>query len=256
MFEFMMERSDNKEYVVRCSQEGYSWICRVSKWGKTKLFKIRKIGSHTCASNVVLGSHRQLSSTVVSANIKYKYTSSRTIYASKDICSDMLHTYGIYLNYSKAWRSREQTLKMIRGDPTDSFDNIPSFFYMFRQKNPGTVTNLEVDSHKRFKYCFMALGALIYGWKPCRPLIVVDSTYLNGHYGCTLFINLKLHFEKSRQNVTQAFNSAVRTYTLEEFEYYMRQLDTMNQKISAYLADVRPEKWSQIHITQKIGIQQ
>ncbi|XP_022871183.1 uncharacterized protein LOC111390377 [Olea europaea var. sylvestris] len=323
MFEFMVERSDKKEYVVRCSNEGCTWICRLSKWGKTNLFKIRKIGSHTCASNVVLGSHRQVSAAVVSSSIKYKYTSAGTIYTPKDICSDMLHTFGVYLNYSKAWRSREQTLKMIRGDPTESFDRIPSFFYMIRQRNPGTVTELEVDSHNRFKYCFMALGASIQGWQHCRPVIVVDDTYLNGHYGGTLFTactqdanngifvlafgvgdnendkswrwfleklknayghrkglcfvsyrhgsikkaikqvypeschgicsyhllqNLKSYYGKSGQNITQAFNSAVWAYTLEEFEYNMQQLDAMNDKILDYLDEVGPEKWSRIHM--------
>ncbi|XP_022891791.1 uncharacterized protein LOC111406634 [Olea europaea var. sylvestris] len=297
MFEFMVERADKKEYVVRCSQERCSWICRASKWGKTELFKIRKIGSHTCASNVVLGSHRQLLATIVSSNIKYKYTSSCTIYTPNDICSDMLHTYRVYLNYSKAWRSREQTLKMITGDPTDSFGNIPRFFYMLQQNNPETVTNLEVDSHNHFKYCFMVLGALIRDWKHCRPVIVVDGRYLNDHYGGTLFIvctqdtsnsvfviafgigdnendkswiwfleNLKkaygnkegLYFVSDRHNsiknaiehVYPGTYHAIRAYTLEEFEYHMRQLDTMNQKISAYLAEVGPEKWSRIHMPE------
>ncbi|XP_022861868.1 uncharacterized protein LOC111382194 [Olea europaea var. sylvestris] len=270
MFEFMVERSDKKEYVVRCSHEGCTWICRSSKWGETNLFKIRKIGSHTCASNVVLGSHRQVSAAVVSSSIKYKYTSAGTIYVPKDISSDMLYTFGVYLNYSKAWRSREQTLKMIRGDPTESFGRIPSFFYIVRQRNPGTVTELE-------------------GWQHCRPVIVVDGTYLNGHYGGTLFtactqdanndifvlafgvgdnendkswrwfleklknayghreglcFNLKSYYGKSGQNITQAFNSAVRAYTLEEFEYNMQQLDAMNDKIRDYLDEVGPEKWS------------
>ncbi|XP_022843455.1 uncharacterized protein LOC111367008 [Olea europaea var. sylvestris] len=152
------------------------------------------------------------------------------------------------------------------------------------------VTNLEVDSHNRFKYCFMALGASIRDWKHCRPIIVVDGTYLNGHYEenlkkayenreglffvldrynsiknaieymyprtyhgiCSyhLLQNLKSHFGKSGQNITQAFNSAVRACTLEEFEYHMRQLDTINQKISAYLAEVGPEKWSRIHMPE------
>lgn len=172
---------------MRCSQEGCSWICRSSKWGRTNLFKIRKVGSHTCASNVVLGSHRQVSTAVVSSSIKYKYTSSSTIYTPKDICSDMLQTYSVYLNYLKAWRSREHTLKIVRGDPTDSFGKIPSFFHVLRQKNPGMVTELEIDSQSRFNYCFMALGTSIRGWKHWRPVIVVDGTYLNGHYSGTLF---------------------------------------------------------------------
>ncbi|XP_022855517.1 uncharacterized protein LOC111376762 [Olea europaea var. sylvestris] len=91
------------------------------------------------------------------------------------------------MNYVKTWRSRERTLKLIREDPTESFQQLPSYFYMLEQTNSGTVTKLEVDGHNRFKYCFMALGASIEGWVHCRPVIVVDGTYQNGHYGGTLF---------------------------------------------------------------------
>ncbi|XP_022895484.1 uncharacterized protein LOC111409704 [Olea europaea var. sylvestris] len=275
----------------------------------------------------ILGSHRQVSSKVVSSTIKYKYKSSRTIYTPKDICSDMLNTYGVYLSYSKAWRSREQTLKMIRGDSVESFGKLPSFFYMLRQKNPGTITEIEVDSHSKFKYCFMALGASIQGWEHCILVIVVDGTYLNGKYrgtlltACTqdannsIFIlafgigdnendkswrwffnkmkkaygnkegmcfvsdrhpsiknaiehvypgachgicsyhllqNLKSYYGKSGENITQAFNSAVCAYTLEEYDYNMSLLATMNENIISYLivlqADVGTEKWSRIHM--------
>ncbi|XP_022875690.1 uncharacterized protein LOC111394152 [Olea europaea var. sylvestris] len=33
----------------------------------------------------------------------------------------------------------------------------------------------------------MALGASIREWKHCRPVVVIDGTYLNKHYGDTLF---------------------------------------------------------------------
>ncbi|XP_022848832.1 uncharacterized protein LOC111371157 [Olea europaea var. sylvestris] len=64
-----------------------------------------------------------------------------------------------------------------------------------------------------------------------------------------LLQNLKSYYGKSGQNITQAFNSAVRAYTLEEFEYNMQQLDTMNDKIRDYLDEVGPEKWSRIHMS-------
>ncbi|XP_022883461.1 uncharacterized protein LOC111400275 [Olea europaea var. sylvestris] len=276
MFESMVVRSDKKEYLVRCSREK------------------------------LLGAHRQVIASVVSTCIRYKYNSSRTRYTPNDIRNDMLHNYGVSLNYVKAWRSRERTLKMLRD-----------------QMNPGTVTGLELDSHNRFKYCFMAIGAPIRGWQHCRPMIVVDATYLNGHHGGSLFTtctqdannsifilafgigdnendeswtwffeqlkraygnrkglcfvsdrhnsiknaienvyprtyhgicsyhllqNLKSYFGKSGQNITQAFNSTVRAYTLAKFEYNMRQLDSINPKITAYLVEVNPEKWSRFHM--------
>lgn len=198
------------------------------------------------------------------------------------------------MNYVKAWRSREQTLKLIRGDLTTSFQLLPSYSYILQQINMGTFTRIEVDHLNRFKYCFMALGASIMRWKFCRPVIVVDGTYLNGHYGGILFSsctqdannnifvvacgigdnennmswtwfidmlkraygsrdglcivsdkhnsimnaievvfseamhriclfhllkNLKIHYGKSSHNITRAFNSALRSCTLDEFEY-------------------------------------
>ncbi|XP_022899350.1 uncharacterized protein LOC111412654 [Olea europaea var. sylvestris] len=238
--------------------------------------------------NNVLGSHRQASSSVVSNYIKYKYTSSRTIYTSNDISNDMLHKYEVSVNYMKTWRSREQTLKLIRGDLTTSFQLLPSYFFMLQEMNIGTVTLIETDHLDRFKYCFMALGASIARWKYCRSVIVVDGTYLNGHYGGTLFTactqdannNIFIlafgigdnendkswrwflemlkraygsrdefsHYAKSGHNVIHAFNSAVRVYTVDEFEYQMQQLDSVNEDIRGYLLDVGYEKWSRLHM--------
>ncbi|XP_022851409.1 uncharacterized protein LOC111373155 [Olea europaea var. sylvestris] len=64
----------------------------------------------------------------------------------------------------------------------------------------------------------------------------------------TVMANLKHYYGKSGENITQAFNSAVCAYTLEEFEYNMHRLHTMNDNITGYLAEVGPEKWSRIHM--------
>ncbi|XP_022870057.1 uncharacterized protein LOC111389366 [Olea europaea var. sylvestris] len=292
MFEYVVVRSDKKDYLVKCSRDECNWIRRASKLAKTDMFKIRYIAEgHICASNIVLSTHRQVTKTIVSTCIKYKYTSSRTLYTPNDIRNDMLYTYGVSLNYFQAWRSREETLKVLRGDPTDSFNKILAFFSVLQQINPGSVTSLEIDGHNRFKYCFMALGASIRGWKHCRPIVVVDGTYLNGHYGDTLFTlrkaygdrdslcfvsdrhnsikkaienvypgachgicsyhllqNLKSRYGRSGQNITQAFNAAVRAYTLLEYEYYIQQLGSINEKIRGYLDEVGLERWSRFHM--------
>lgn len=102
MFEYVVVRLDKKEYLIKCSHDDCSWICRSSRLGKKEIFKIRKLtNGHTCASNIVLGSHRQVSMSVVSSCIKYKYTSSCTLYTLNDICHNILHTYGVTMNYVK-----------------------------------------------------------------------------------------------------------------------------------------------------------
>lgn len=54
----------------------------------------------------------------------------------------------------------KKTLKN-QDDLTESFRQLPNYFYMLEQTNYGIVTEVEVDSHNIFKYCFIELGASI-----------------------------------------------------------------------------------------------
>ncbi|XP_010495239.1 PREDICTED: protein FAR1-RELATED SEQUENCE 5-like [Camelina sativa] len=49
--------------------------------------------------------------------------------------------------------------------------------------NPGTITSVELDEEKRFKFLFIALGACIEGFRAMRKVIVVDATHLKTMYG-------------------------------------------------------------------------
>ncbi|XP_050211591.1 protein FAR1-RELATED SEQUENCE 5-like [Mercurialis annua] len=53
---------------------------------------------------------------------------------------------------------------------------------MLLQTNPGSVVDIQTSDGK-FEYVFMALDAYIKGWKYCRPVIVVDATFLKSTYG-------------------------------------------------------------------------
>ncbi|XP_022891984.1 uncharacterized protein LOC111406847 [Olea europaea var. sylvestris] len=233
IFEYVVVRSDKKDYLVKCSHD------------------------------------EQAIKTLVSHCIKYKYISLRTLYTPNDIRNDVLHTYGVSLNYVKAWRSWEKTLKLIRVDPADSFNNIPRFIVVLQHTNPGTIIDLELDGHSRFKYCFMAIYILAFGigdsendasWTwffenlrkayDYREELCFVSDRHNGiknaiekvypgtcHGICSyhLLQNLKSRYGKSGKNITQTFNSAVRAYTLSEYEYNMQQLDAINGNIRDYL---------------------
>ncbi|XP_022876789.1 uncharacterized protein LOC111394994 [Olea europaea var. sylvestris] len=134
----------------------------------------------------------------------------------------------------------------------------------------------------------MALGASIRGWQHYRPIIVVNGTYLNGHYGGTIFTactqdanngifvlafgvgdnendkSWRLFLEKLKNaygyreglcfvsnrhgSIKKAIEQVYSESCHEEFEYNMQQLDAMNDKIRDYLDEVGPKKWSQIHM--------
>ncbi|KAJ4716950.1 MuDR family transposase [Melia azedarach] len=64
------------------------------------------------------------------------------------------------------------------GDPAESFKGLPVYYRVLEDKNPGTMTAIEIDDKDHFLYFFMALG----------PVIAIDGTFLKGKFRGTLFI--------------------------------------------------------------------
>ena len=76
----------------------------------------------------------------------------------------------------------------VRGTPEESFSMIHSYMYMLKLKNPDSVSYVEVDAAKRFKYLFFAFGASIEGFAAMRKVIIVDGTHLKHVYGGFLLV--------------------------------------------------------------------
>ena len=75
---------------------------------------------------------------------------------------------------------------MLKGKPDESYALLPRFLYMLTKTNPKSIVDLDTKEEYSFLYVFMALDVLIKGWKYCRPIVVVDGTFLTGTYGGTL----------------------------------------------------------------------
>ncbi|XP_062099990.1 uncharacterized protein LOC133805857 [Humulus lupulus] len=91
------------------------------------------------------------------------------------------------MGYQKAWRAREKALELARGNQDDSYQKLPIYLHMLKVSNPGTITHLVTDNTDHFKYMYLAFANSIKGWKHCRPVIVIDGTYLKTSFGGTLF---------------------------------------------------------------------
>ena len=95
----------------------------------------------------------------------------------------MKSTYGIKILYSKAWKAIEYAQNLLYGHPLDSFQMLPSYFYMLEQENSGTEIKLKVDDDNQFEICFMAFDVCISSFRECcRPAIAIDGTHLKGKY--------------------------------------------------------------------------
>ena len=70
---------------------------------------------------------------------------------------------GTYVSYQKAWKAREIALDYMRGEPDDSYQELPAFLNMVTKTNPGSRIDVKTDSENRFLYMFMAFGASIQG---------------------------------------------------------------------------------------------
>ncbi|KAL0742612.1 hypothetical protein Bca4012_084125 [Brassica carinata] len=84
--------------------------------------------------------------------------------------------HGVVISYSKAWRCQEHSQGLARGTPDDSFEALPSCFHMLKEKNPGYVTFIEVDSVEKFKYAFLSFGPSIRGFKLMKKVLSIDDS--------------------------------------------------------------------------------
>lgn len=68
-----------------------------------------------------------------------------------------------------------------------SYSVIPTFISLLEQANPGSLCFIEFeyepDGPTRFKYQFIAFGALVKGYNYMRNVMVLDGTSMKGRYG-------------------------------------------------------------------------
>ena len=86
------------------------------------------------------------------------------------------------INYNKAWRAVEKSLETVRGNPTDSYRELPSYLHMIKFKNLSSYVDLKVKEDNTFLYLFISLDASIRGWQHCRPIIIVEGAFLKNKY--------------------------------------------------------------------------
>jgi len=58
-------------------------------------------------------------------------------------------TFGVNISYEKAWGSPEKSLDMIQVGVEESFSLLPSYLYMLKLKNPGTIIEIETKGKNR-----------------------------------------------------------------------------------------------------------
>ncbi|KAM6585472.1 hypothetical protein CsatB_012474 [Cannabis sativa] len=186
-FQYKVVKSCTKEYNIVCLDTNCKWSLKATKNGNTETFIIRSYEEeHTCAVTIRFGDQRQATSKLIADFVKPKFLNLKTKCSPADIKTEMKDKYGIKMNYMKAWRSKERAQTQLHGNAKESYNLLPRYLYMLQKTNPGTLIDIEKDDDDSFKYAFVALNAAIKGWPNCKPIIVVDGTFLKAAYGGTL----------------------------------------------------------------------
>ncbi|CAH9058283.1 unnamed protein product [Cuscuta europaea] len=185
--QYKAHKTNKKYFAAKCLHENCSWEIRSKQTGTLGRFIVVKfIQTHSCRLEVRLTDQRHATSSLVADCIKSKLVDPKTSYNAMDVQRDMLEEYDIEISYLKAWRAKEKALIKLRGKPEESYRFLQQFMSMVKQTNPGSFLEIKVNEDNTFLYAFMAINASIQGWKFCRPVMVVDGTFLTGRYGGTL----------------------------------------------------------------------
>lgn len=191
-FSFRNDRTTNDIVLVRCLDNACPWRVYCIRLESSEYFEIRTaVLEHVCPVEVRSQYQRQATTSVISEILKSKYGGGGVGPTPIAIRRALLDEYSVNVSYWKAWRARELAMDMAQGTATGSYGILPTYLHMLKQANDGSVTELQTElamgGEARFKYCFVALGASIRGWRFMRKVLIIDGAHLRGKYaGCLI----------------------------------------------------------------------
>ncbi|KAG7559351.1 Zinc finger PMZ-type [Arabidopsis thaliana x Arabidopsis arenosa] len=186
-FEFRTKKSDSTRYILRCIDEKCSWRLRATRVKASYSFIIKKyVSEHCCDSSLRKVNHRQATTRTLGEMISNHFRGEKLALKPKQLIEKFRHDNGIGVSYSKAWRAKDHAIDVARGTPDDGYEFLPMWMYMVNEKNPGSVTFIEVDPDNKFKYAFLAFGPSIRGFKLMRKVICIDGAHLKSNFKGTL----------------------------------------------------------------------
>ncbi|KAL9830731.1 putative MULE transposase domain-containing protein [Arabidopsis thaliana] len=186
-------KSDPLRLMLRCRQasKGCTWYLRVARTKKSHFWSVRVHRKmHTCSRSVETTSNSIQRGTprLIASVLHCDYPGNLETPTPKNIMSIVRGRLGVHCSYSTALRGKMLHVSDVRGTPERSYTMLFSYLYMLEKVNPGTVTYVELEGEKKFKYLFIALGACIEGFRAMRKVIVVDAIHLKTVYGGMLVI--------------------------------------------------------------------
>ncbi|WRX16640.1 Transposase [Theobroma cacao] len=155
-FEIRVKRSCKACYEVGCKDKACKFSVRATKlpdrgeyW---KFLTFHKV--HTCTVDGLRGRFPTTSAKMIGELMSHKIRANGVALRPKDIICEMRVQWELEFLYGKAWQAKEYTKRLVFDPSEESFQLLPSYFYMLKQENPGIVTAVATDEEEIFKYYF------------------------------------------------------------------------------------------------------
>ncbi|KAH6763427.1 hypothetical protein C2S52_020860 [Perilla frutescens var. hirtella] len=188
-------------------------------------------------------------------------------FASKEMMAELVHEFGIHIDYSFALRMRNIAIEMAYGDFDKSYAQLPAFLHTLHLMNPGTVVDMEITGDGPFKHSFLALELCVNAFlQYARPVLVIDAL---GDIDDLLIVSdqhqsikntieavfpramhglcnhhLKNKMKKRGKHVMDLFKEAAYAYWTDTFQESMSSLEQVCPSAYQKLCNIGPVRWS------------
>ncbi|KAL7258514.1 hypothetical protein ACSBR1_004613 [Camellia fascicularis] len=197
-FDFDFVKNDKDRVTIHCKKGvdlGCLWSVHARVENSSKAFVIKQFDDvHTCRSSFRTIKHTRMTLSMIGGLISSKVRNKALTSVNEVVC-DFKDYYGTEVSYRRAWMGVEKTRDVVFCGYSSSFDDLRWYVDAANDCNPGSGFYMEFDidsKGRHFKCLFFAFEACIHGFKYCRPVLMLDETFLKGrHKGCLLAATAK-----------------------------------------------------------------
>ncbi|KAL7188467.1 hypothetical protein ACSBR1_038345 [Camellia fascicularis] len=201
-FNFDFVKNDKDRVTVhykRRADLGCLWSVHARVENYSKAFVIKQFDDiHTCGSSFCTIKHARMTSSMIGGLISSDIRNKALTSVSEVVC-DFKDYYGTKVSYRRVWMGVEKARSLVFGDYSSSFDDLRWYVDAANACNPGSVFDMEFDidsKGRHFKCLFFAFEACIHGFKYCRPVLMLDGTFLKGRH--KVLVKVIRYFDSGR----------------------------------------------------------
>ncbi|KAL6551278.1 hypothetical protein OROMI_021766 [Orobanche minor] len=148
--ESVTARSSGTRYHLVCKFRGRcEFVIRASALGRA--WKINQFRPHNCEFDFRYHPHPKVSSKVVAAEFVDNFTEDGFLLRPLDIQGKLLRDHGVHVTYRTALAGKNHAIKESYGDADKSFQLLPTYLYMLKELNPGSIVALQTCDDGKYK---------------------------------------------------------------------------------------------------------